>query len=76
MQIQSPQGRSPVNFQGECGLSPDLDVGEAGVQVCCACVCIIIYSRTPLNWHPSTADTHYITDNSESPDRPYIHFDT
>ena len=26
------------------------------------------YSGTPLNGHPSTADTHDITDNSESPD--------
>ena len=34
------------------------------------------YSGTPLNGHPSTADTHDITDNSESPDCPSIHFNT
>ena len=34
----------------------------------------IYYSGTPLNRHPSTADTHDITDNSESPDCPSIHF--
>ena len=28
---------------------------------------IIVYSGTPLNGHPSTADTHDITDNSEVP---------
>ena len=27
------------------------------------------YSGTPLNGHPSTADTYDITKNSESPDR-------
>ena len=35
-----------------------------------------IYSGTPLNGHPSKADTHDITDNSESPDCSPIHFDT
>ena len=34
------------------------------------------YSGTPLNGHSSKADTHDITDNSESPDCPPIHFDT
>ena len=34
------------------------------------------YSGTPLNRHPSKADIHDITDNSESPDCPPIHFDT
>ena len=29
-----------------------------------------------LNGHPSTADAHNITDNSESPDCPCIHFNT
>ena len=29
-----------------------------------------VYSGTPLNGHPSTADTHDITDNSGSPDCP------
>ena len=27
-----------------------------------------VYSGTPLNGHPSIADTYDITDNSESPD--------
>ena len=31
------------------------------------------YSGTPLNGHPSTGNTHDITDNSESPDCPSIH---
>ena len=35
-----------------------------------------IYSGTPLNGHPSTADTYDITDNSESPDCPSVHFNT
>ena len=30
----------------------------------------------PLNGHLSTTDTHNITDNSESPDCPSIHFNT
>ena len=34
------------------------------------------YSGTPLNGHPSKADTHNITDNSETPDCPSIHFNT
>ena len=34
------------------------------------------YSGTPLNGHPSIADTHDITDNSESPDCLSIHFNT
>ena len=36
----------------------------------------LAYSGTPPNGHPSTADTHDITDNSESPDCPSIHFNT
>ena len=35
-----------------------------------------VYSGTPLNELPSKADTHDITDNSESPDCPSIHFNT
>ena len=35
-----------------------------------------IYSGTLLNGHPSMADTHDITDNSESPDRFSIEFNT
>ena len=35
-----------------------------------------LYSGTTLNGHPSTADTHDITDNSESPDCPSVHFNT
>ena len=35
---------------------------------------LMVYSGTPLNRHPSTADTHDITDNSESLDYPSIHF--
>ena len=31
-------------------------------------------SGTPLNGHPSKANTHDITDNSESPDCSPIHF--
>ena len=38
--------------------------------------CLVQYSGIPLNGHPSTADTHNITDNSESPDCPSIHFNT
>ena len=34
------------------------------------------YSGTPLNGHPSIVDTHDITDNSESPDCPPVHFNT
>ena len=34
------------------------------------------YSGNLLNEHPSTADTHDIMDNSESPDCPSIHFNT
>ena len=37
---------------------------------------ILQYSGTPLNGHPSTADTCYITDNSECPDRISIDFNT
>ena len=37
---------------------------------------LAIYSGTPLNGHPSKADTHDITDNSESPDCLSIHFNT
>ena len=37
---------------------------------------IWLNSGTPLNRHPSTADTHDIMDNSESPDCPSIHFNT
>ena len=36
----------------------------------------IDYSGTPLNRHPSIADAHDITDNSESPDCPFIHSNT
>ena len=32
-----------------------------------------IYSETPLNGHSSIADTHDVTDNSESPDCLSIH---
>ena len=35
-----------------------------------------MYSGAPLNRHPSIADTHDITDNSESPDRFSIDFNT
>ena len=35
-----------------------------------------MYSGTPLNGHPSTADTHDIMDSSESPNYPSIHFNT
>ena len=35
-----------------------------------------VYSGAPLNGHPSIADTHDITDNSESPDRFSIDFNT
>ena len=34
------------------------------------------YSGTPLNGHPSTTDTHDITDSSEIPDRFSIDFNT
>ena len=34
------------------------------------------YSGTPLNGHPWKVDTHDITDNSETPDCPSIHFNT
>ena len=46
------------------------------------CVYVLIshfnfhYSGTLLNRHPSTADTHNITDNFESPDCPSIRFNT
>ena len=33
-----------------------------------------VHSGTPLNRHPSTADTHDIMDNSESLNCPSIHF--
>ena len=35
-----------------------------------------LYSGTLRNGHPSTADTHDIADNSESPESPSIHFYT
>ena len=35
-----------------------------------------VYSGTPLNGHPSTEDTHDITDNSESTDCPPITYAT
>ena len=35
---------------------------------------LFIYSGTPLNGHPSTADTHDIKDNSKSPNCLSIHF--
>ena len=34
----------------------------------------IVYSGAPLNRHLSTADTHDIKDNFESPDCPCVHF--
>ena len=34
------------------------------------------YTGNLPNGHPSTVDTHNITDNSESPDRPSFHFNT
>lgn len=34
------------------------------------------YSGTPLNGHPSTADTHVISDSSESLDRHSVDFNT
>ena len=34
------------------------------------------YSGTSLNGHILTADTYDITDNSESPNSPSIHFNT
>ena len=34
------------------------------------------YSGTPLNRHPSPADTHDLTAKSESPNCPYIHLNT
>ena len=37
---------------------------------------LVVYSGTPPNRHPSKVDTHDITDNSESPDCPSIHFNT
>ena len=40
------------------------------------CYSFRVYSGTPPNGHPSKADTHDITDNSESPDCPSIHFNT
>jgi len=68
-----------ANVQGECGLSPDLDVCKAGVlchvQECFDCMCVYTVELHLTNT-PSTADTHNITDNSESSDHPYIHFDT
>ena len=39
-------------------------------------VLLFVYSGNPLNGHLSTADTHNITDNSQSPDSPSIHFKT
>ena len=36
-------------------------------------VCSCYYSGTPLNGHSSTADTHVISDSSESPDSPDCH---
>ena len=35
-----------------------------------------VYSGTPLNGHPSTADTCDITDNSECPDCISVEFNT
>ena len=35
-----------------------------------------VYSGTPLNGHPSTADAHDISDNSESPAHFSIDFNT
>ena len=47
-------------------------------EVLCVHISVVLvnYSGTPLNGHPSTADTHNITDNSESPDCPSVHFNT
>ena len=36
----------------------------------------VLYSGAPLNEHPWKADTHDVTDNSESPNCPSIHFNT
>ena len=36
----------------------------------------LIYSGTPVNRHPSMADTHDITDNSESPDHYFNTLET
>ena len=41
-----------------------------------ACAMKCTYSGTPLNGHPSTTAICDITDNSESPDCPPIHFNT
>ena len=40
------------------------------------CIIVVMYIGTPLNGHPKIADTHDITDNSESPDSPSIDFNT
>ena len=51
------------------GFCTQFDMDKAGEME-------FVYSGTPLNGHPSTADTHVITDNSESPDCPSVHFNT
>ena len=37
---------------------------------------LLLYSGTPFNGHPSTADTHDITDTCDCPDRVSIDFNT
>ena len=49
---------------------------NASMICVCKALTALVYSGTPLNGHPSTADTHDITDNSESPDCPSVHFNT
>ena len=61
-------------------LFPGVEVPQLDYGVVCldfqTCNCYIHHSGTPLNGHPSTADTHDITDSSESPDCLPIHFNT
>ena len=44
--------------------------------ICQAQYLQVTYSGTPLNRHTSTVDIYDITDNSESPDYPPIHFNS
>ena len=46
------------------------------MQVAGSGIVLVADPGTPLNGHPSIADTHDITDSSECPDCLPIHFNT
>ena len=63
----------PITARGSV-LTNSLKSNSSVVMVTCTSIAALFnekYSGTLLNGHPSTVDTHNITDNSESPDCPF-----